>query len=69
VVASGSLVTEGMIVPPSTLVMGVPAKPRRSVTEEEQQRFKEGVGHYVEKAKIYSAETEPRPSGSGPCDE
>ena len=38
---------EGMEVPPSTLVMGVPAKPRRAVTAEEQARFAEGVQHYV----------------------
>lgn len=57
VVAAGSLVPEGMDVPPSTLVMGVPAKPRRTVTREEQARFREGVQHYVEKAKIYIEQT------------
>jgi carbonic anhydrase/acetyltransferase-like protein (isoleucine patch superfamily) len=56
VVAAGSLVPEGMKVPPDTLVMGVPAKPRRSVTAEEQARFREGVGHYVERAKLYREE-------------
>jgi len=56
VVAAGSLVPEMMEVPPSTLVMGVPAKPRRPVTPEEQERFREGVKHYVEKARIYKAE-------------
>jgi carbonic anhydrase/acetyltransferase-like protein (isoleucine patch superfamily) len=53
VVAAGSLVPEGMQVPPATLVMGVPAKPRRAVAPEEQERFREGVQHYVEKAKVY----------------
>lgn len=53
VVAAGSLVPEGIEVPPSTLVMGVPAKPRRAVTPEEQARFGEGVAHYVEKARLY----------------
>ena len=56
VVAAGSLVPEMMDVPPSTLVMGVPAKPRRAVSSEEQSRFTEGVKHYVEKAKIYKEE-------------
>ena len=56
VVAAGSLVPEMMDVPPSTLVMGVPAKPRRAVSPEEQARFAEGVGHYVEKAQIYKKE-------------
>lgn len=56
VVAAGSLVPEKMEVPPSTLVMGVPAKVRRAVTAEEQERFREGVRHYVEKAKLYKEE-------------
>jgi carbonic anhydrase/acetyltransferase-like protein (isoleucine patch superfamily) len=53
VVAAGSLIPENMDVPPATLVMGVPAKPRRAVTPEEQARFREGVQHYVEKAQVY----------------
>ena len=39
VVAAGALVPEGMEVPPGMLVMGVPAKPKRAVTAEEQTRF------------------------------
>ncbi len=53
VVAAGSLVPENMQVAPSTLVMGVPAKARRAVTAEEQDRFREGVQHYVDKARVY----------------
>jgi len=53
VVAAGALVPEGMEVPPSTLVMGVPAKVKRAVTVEEQERFAEGVRHYVQKAAVY----------------
>ena len=56
VVGAGALVPEGMEVPPSTLVMGVPAKVRREVSAEEQARFAEGVRHYVEKAKEYADE-------------
>lgn len=56
VVAAGALVPEGMQVPTNTLVMGVPAKPRREVTPEERARFAEGVQHYVQKAASYKAE-------------
>jgi len=56
VVAAGSLVPEGMEVPPSTLVMGVPAKPRRTVSDEERTRFAENAKHYVEKARTYREE-------------
>lgn len=59
VVAAGSLVPEGMQVPESTLVMGVPAKVKRTVTAEEQARFAEGVAHYVEKARLYNQEARP----------
>jgi carbonic anhydrase/acetyltransferase-like protein (isoleucine patch superfamily) len=58
VVAAGSLVPENMQVPPATLVMGVPAKPRRPVADEEQARFREGVKHYVDKAQQYKAEAD-----------
>ncbi|MGH9558581.1 MAG: gamma carbonic anhydrase family protein [Bryobacteraceae bacterium] len=57
VVAAGSLVPEGMEIPPSTLVMGIPAKARRAVAPEEQARFREGVQSYVERARIYKEET------------
>jgi carbonic anhydrase/acetyltransferase-like protein (isoleucine patch superfamily) len=53
VVGSGALVPEGMQVPPDTLVLGVPAKPRRAVTAEEQARFREGVAHYVARGREY----------------
>jgi carbonic anhydrase/acetyltransferase-like protein (isoleucine patch superfamily) len=57
VVAAGSLVPEGMEVPPATLVMGTPAKPRRAVSAEEQARFRKGVQSYVERSKIYREST------------
>jgi len=59
VVAAGALVTEGTQVPPDTLVMGSPAKARRTVTEEEKVRFRGGVAGYVERARIYG-EQHPR---------
>jgi carbonic anhydrase/acetyltransferase-like protein (isoleucine patch superfamily) len=37
IVAAGALVPEGMKIPPGSLVMGVPAKIRRPVTEAERQ--------------------------------
>lgn len=57
VVAAGALVPEGMEVPPATMVMGVPAKPRRAVTAEEHERFQHGVEHYIEKGRIYREES------------
>ena len=56
VVAAAALVPEGMDVPPGSMVMGVPAKVRRSVTAEEQERFREGCQHYVELSNHYRNE-------------
>jgi carbonic anhydrase/acetyltransferase-like protein (isoleucine patch superfamily) len=51
VVAAAALVPEGMEVPPDTLVMGAPAKPRRPVSAEEKERFQKGVAGYMERGK------------------
>jgi carbonic anhydrase/acetyltransferase-like protein (isoleucine patch superfamily) len=56
IVAAGALVTEGMEVPPGSMVMGMPAKVRRTVTPEEQERFRLNAKHYVEACAIYRSE-------------
>ena len=53
VVAAGALVPEGMQVPAETLVMGMPAKARRTVSDEERVRFRSGVAGYVKRAHEY----------------
>ena len=58
VVAAGALVPEGMEVPPDTLVMGAPAKPRRPVSADEKERFQKGVGGYVERGQQAKEEAE-----------
>lgn len=57
VIGAGALVPEGMQVPAGSVVMGVPGKVRREVSEGERARFAEGVKHYVEKARIYKEES------------
>ncbi len=56
VVAAGALVPEGMQVPPNVLVMGMPAKVRREVTQEERERFRKNAGNYVRITAIYKEE-------------
>lgn len=53
VVAAGALVPEGAEIPEGMLAMGVPAKPKRPVTEAEQERFRTNVSNYVKRAKDY----------------
>lgn len=58
IVAAGSIVTEGTEVPPDSLVMGVPGKVVRTVSDEQRQRIQSAAEHYVSAAKAYrSSET------------
>ncbi len=56
VVAAGAVVPEGMEVPPRSMVMGVPAKVKRPLTEDERERFRQNAKHYVESTGIYRNE-------------
>jgi len=56
VVAAGALVPEDMEVAANILVMGAPAKVRREVTPEEQERFRRNCHNYVKITKIYKEE-------------
>ena len=47
IVAAGALVPEGMRVPPRSVVMGVPARVRRAVTEEERAGLRGYAERYV----------------------
>jgi carbonic anhydrase/acetyltransferase-like protein (isoleucine patch superfamily) len=56
IVAAGALVPEGMQVPPNMLVMGTPARIKRGVTAEEQERFQGNCDSYVRLSAIYKEE-------------
>jgi len=56
VVAAAALVPEGMDVPPGSMVMGVPAKVKRAVSEQEKVRFRENAQNYVRYREIYREE-------------
>jgi gamma-carbonic anhydrase len=56
VVAAGAVVPEGVELPPKSMVMGVPAKVKRQLTDVERQRFRDNAKHYVEAARIYKDE-------------
>lgn len=56
VVAAGALVLEGAVVPPRSLVAGVPAKVKKTFTEEEvADRIAHYTPLYVSEAKHYAA--------------
>lgn len=56
VIAAGALVPEGMQIPPGSLAMGVPAKVRREVSDEEKERFRVNAQHYVDLSRQYREE-------------
>ena len=47
-VGAGALVSEGMHIPPRTLAIGVPARVKRELTDEEVERLEYSWRHYVE---------------------
>jgi carbonic anhydrase/acetyltransferase-like protein (isoleucine patch superfamily) len=56
IIAAGTLVPEGMVIPPRSLVMGLPAKVRRQVTEEEREGLRRYASNYFEYKETYLAE-------------
>jgi carbonic anhydrase/acetyltransferase-like protein (isoleucine patch superfamily) len=56
VVAAGALVPEGMEVPPGSMVMGVPAKVKREVSDQEKVRFRENAQNYVRNRELFREE-------------
>jgi carbonic anhydrase/acetyltransferase-like protein (isoleucine patch superfamily) len=52
-VAAGAVVREGFVVPPRTLVAGVPAKIVRPLSDEEVARIVESAEGYVRKIRLY----------------
>src|SRR5256886_16118309 len=52
-VAAGWLVSPGMIIPPRSLVMGMPARVKRSLTDEEVAGLASYWQNYVEYSRAY----------------
>lgn len=55
-VAAGSLLSPGTIIPPHSLVMGIPAKVKRPLTEDEVIGLDAYWQNYVAYTKLYKAE-------------
>ncbi len=56
IVGAGAVVSEGKVFPARSLVLGVPAKVVREVTDQELAKIRAGAEHYVHLATIYKAE-------------
>lgn len=66
IVGAGALVPEGMIIPDGHLAVGVPAKVRRALTEDEIRGLRESADHYVQFATEYARSLDRTPPGSEP---
>ncbi|MBL0217347.1 MAG: gamma carbonic anhydrase family protein [Myxococcales bacterium] len=55
-VGAGALVTPGTDIPPDSLVIGSPAKVKRSINDKEREQILYGAAHYVELSRRYLAE-------------
>jgi carbonic anhydrase/acetyltransferase-like protein (isoleucine patch superfamily) len=47
IVGAGAVCTEGMVIPPNSLVVGVPARVRRETTDDERERIARTVQSYL----------------------
>jgi carbonic anhydrase/acetyltransferase-like protein (isoleucine patch superfamily) len=56
IVGAGALITEGKRFESGTLIVGVPARVVRRLTDEEKRALRISAAHYVEKAQRYSTE-------------
>ena len=56
-VAAGAVVLENTIVPPRSLVAGVPAKVRRSLSDEEVANLHRSEGNYIEYCRRFAADS------------
>ena len=53
IIGAGALVTEGAVIPPGTLAVGMPAKPKRDLTEKEIARIRQSAQNYIDYARTY----------------
>jgi carbonic anhydrase/acetyltransferase-like protein (isoleucine patch superfamily) len=58
IIAAGTLIPEGMEIPAGSLVMGLPGKVRRPVTEEERASIRVYAQNYFEYKETYLAEAD-----------
>ena len=56
IIAAGTLVPEGMEIPPGVMVMGSPAKVRRPLTDEEKAGLRDYAQNYFEYKSTYLEE-------------
>jgi carbonic anhydrase/acetyltransferase-like protein (isoleucine patch superfamily) len=64
-IGANSLVTEGMEIPDGSLVLGSPAKVRKTLDDEQQRALALNADHYVSNAARYAQHLHPLAPGAG----
>ncbi|MEX1666180.1 gamma carbonic anhydrase family protein [Zhongshania arctica] len=59
-IGANALVTEGMVIPDGSMVLGSPAKIRRTLSEDEQAVLMISASHYVENGHRFATELKPQ---------
>lgn len=54
IIGAGALIPEGKVIEPGSLVMGIPGKVIRKLSEQEIEYIKENANHYVQEALDYA---------------
>src|SRR5206468_8708993 len=65
IVGAGALITEGTVIPPRSLVLGLPAKVKRPLTDEEVAHIDEYARRYYEYKESYLLMEEARSQKPG----
>lgn len=58
IVAAGAVIPEQMVIPPNSLVAGVPGKIKRTLGDADRELILKYAGNYLDYTKIYLAEME-----------
>lgn len=53
IIGAGALITENKVIPPRSLVVGVPAKVTREVTDDEIAKLRRSAQRYIEASQSY----------------
>ena len=56
IIGARALVTEEVAIPGGVLALGIPAQPKRALSEAEKERILASARHYVEHAKWYAGQ-------------
>ncbi|MDE1176920.1 MAG: gamma carbonic anhydrase family protein [Edaphobacter sp.] len=56
IIAAGAVVPEQMVIPPNSLVVGVPAKVKKTLGEEDRKLIRMYANNYLDYTKIYLEE-------------